>query len=182
MNFAKKFIQLIFGDWAVFLLLIWWLVPKKIGDLVILRSFGDGDLSIFVADLVISAYLKKESKKTENCHSGTKNTWWFESFFLVIGDLRVHLVMVILAIFWWWYGNLSHFLVVIWWLKGGLAPLPISYFIISLCSFMTNYKVVGEKTAEVWSIYVLSVFFAFLLLKNLKFQKEYFLKFILELC
>ena len=37
----------------------------------------------------------------------------------------------------------------------------ISYFIISLCSFMTNFKVVGEKTAELWSFYVLSVFCIF---------------------
>ena len=36
------------GDLAIFLLVIWWLVPKKIGDLVILRSCGDGDLAIFL--------------------------------------------------------------------------------------------------------------------------------------
>ena len=35
------------GDSAIFLLMIWWLVPEKIGELVILRSFGDGDLPIF---------------------------------------------------------------------------------------------------------------------------------------
>ena len=35
------------GDLAIFLLVIWWLVPKKIGDLVILSSYGDGDLPIF---------------------------------------------------------------------------------------------------------------------------------------
>ena len=52
------------GDLAIFLLVIWWLAPNKFGDLVILRSFGDGDLPIFVGDLVISAYLEKEEKKT----------------------------------------------------------------------------------------------------------------------
>ena len=35
------------GDLAIFLLVIWWLVPEKIGDLVILSSYGDGDLPIF---------------------------------------------------------------------------------------------------------------------------------------
>ena len=35
------------GDLAIILLVIWWLVPQKIGDLVILRSCGDGDLPIF---------------------------------------------------------------------------------------------------------------------------------------
>ena len=35
------------GDLAILLLVIWWLVPEKIGDLVILSSYGDGDLAIF---------------------------------------------------------------------------------------------------------------------------------------
>ena len=39
---------LVIGDWAVFLLVIWWFVPEKIGDLVILKSCGDGDLAIFL--------------------------------------------------------------------------------------------------------------------------------------
>ena len=34
------------GDLAIFLLVIWWLVPEKNGDLVILSSYGDGDLPI----------------------------------------------------------------------------------------------------------------------------------------
>ena len=49
------------GDLAIFLLVIWWLVPEKIGDLVILRSCGDGDLAFFAGDLVISTW--KKSKK-----------------------------------------------------------------------------------------------------------------------
>ena len=39
---------LVIGDWAVFSLVIWWLVHEKIGDLVILKSCGDGDLAIFL--------------------------------------------------------------------------------------------------------------------------------------
>ena len=35
------------GEFTIFLLVIWWLVPKKIGDLVMLSSYGDGDLAIF---------------------------------------------------------------------------------------------------------------------------------------
>ena len=39
---------LVIGDWAAFLLVIWWFAPKKLGDLVILRSCGDGDLAIIM--------------------------------------------------------------------------------------------------------------------------------------
>ena len=35
------------GDLAIIMLVIWWLVPQKIGDLVIFRSYGDRDLPIF---------------------------------------------------------------------------------------------------------------------------------------
>ena len=50
------------GDLPTFLLVIWWLVPLKIGDLVILRSCGYGDWAFFVSDLVISPVLKKVPK------------------------------------------------------------------------------------------------------------------------
>ena len=53
---------LVIGDWAIFWLVIWWLVPEKIGDLVILRSCGDGDEVIFL--LVIS----------------TSKSWWFGDY------------------------------------------------------------------------------------------------------
>ena len=76
----------------------------------------------------------KSKKGAENCHFLTetsvwalKNVWWFEAFCLVIGDLRGHLVMVIWAIFCWWYGDLSHFLLVIWWLRGGTGPPPTEH-------------------------------------------------------
>ena len=49
---------------------------------MILRSCGDGDLAIFVGDLVISTDLKKQAKSGENyhffngnCHFGAKNMW-----------------------------------------------------------------------------------------------------------
>ena len=41
------------GDLPTFWLVIWWLVAEKSGDLVILRSCGDGDWTISVGDLVI---------------------------------------------------------------------------------------------------------------------------------
>ena len=56
------------GDLPTFCLVIWWLVPLKSGDLVILRSCGDGDWAFFVSDLVISPDLKKQQKSAENGH------------------------------------------------------------------------------------------------------------------
>ena len=38
-----------------------------------------------------------------------------------------------------------------------------------LCMFMTNFKVVGQKSTELWSFYVF-VFLAFFVLKNLKIK------------
>ena len=38
-------VYLVIGDWAQKLVVIWWFEPKKCGDLVILRSCGDGDLA-----------------------------------------------------------------------------------------------------------------------------------------
>ena len=39
-------VYLVIGDWGQKLLVIWWFEPKKCGDLVILRSCGDGDLAL----------------------------------------------------------------------------------------------------------------------------------------
>ena len=55
------------GDLPTFCLVIWWLVPEKCGDLVISRSFGDGDLAIFVGALVISTDLNQELNGAQNC-------------------------------------------------------------------------------------------------------------------
>ena len=42
------------GDLAIFLLVIWWLVPEKIDDLVILSSYGDGDFPILRLCLTVA--------------------------------------------------------------------------------------------------------------------------------
>ena len=55
MILGEGLLFLVIGD---FLLVIWWFVEEKINDLVILRSCGDGDLAIFVGDLVISTWIK----------------------------------------------------------------------------------------------------------------------------
>ena len=119
------------GDLAIFLLAIWWLVPENIGDLVIMKSCGDGDLAIFYCWFGDKYRSQIRAKGAKNCHFlsqnfplGAKNAWWFDFFRLVIGDLKGLLVMVILAIFCWWYGDLSHFWLVIWWLEGGVFPSP----------------------------------------------------------
>ena len=70
----------------------------------------------FVGVLVISKCRKQEQKGLKTVILALKILGDLKVFLLVIGDLRNRLVMVILAIFWWWYGDLSHFLLVIWWL------------------------------------------------------------------
>ena len=74
------------------------LLPQKIGDLVILRSCGDGDLPSF---LVMRICLNLEQKGLKIVIFALKILGDLIIIFLVIGDLRIHLVMVILAIFGW---------------------------------------------------------------------------------
>ena len=65
---------------------------------MILRSCGDGDLPSF---LVIRICLNLEQMGLKIVILALKILGEFIVSFLVIGDLRIHLVMVILAIFGW---------------------------------------------------------------------------------
>ena len=68
---------------------------------------------IFGGDFAISTCLKHEQNQMETVILTLKILGDFKVF-LVIGDLRIHLVMVILANFCWQYGDLSHILLTIW--------------------------------------------------------------------
>ena len=55
----------------------------------------------FAGIFVISTCLKQEQKGLKTAILALKKLGDLKVFFLVIGDLRIHLVMVILAIFRW---------------------------------------------------------------------------------
>jgi len=55
----------------------------------------------FVYVLVISTFSKQEQKELKTVILAFKILGGLKVFLLVIGDLRNHLVMVILEIFWW---------------------------------------------------------------------------------
>ena len=132
----------IFGDW--------WFVHEKIGDLVILRSCGDGDLAIFcwwfgdwylkklviwwfwealvmviylffVGDFVIGKCLKRGQRTMKTVILALK----------ILGDFKVFSWWLVIwgSTWWWWFwpffvGDMAmrQFLLVIWWLKGGSSP------------------------------------------------------------
>ena len=55
----------------------------------------------YVCVLVISTWRKQEQKGLKTVILALKILGDLKVYFLVIGDLRNHLVMVIWAIFWW---------------------------------------------------------------------------------
>ena len=57
------------------------------------------------------------------------------------------------------------------------------YFIMRFCTFMANFEVIVQKTTELWSFYVLSVFCIFCI-EKFEISKKLFSKgyFIIKLC